>query len=91
LCIDVLEAGAIDGVLVGTGNVPLIGADVVGEHGNTAGRRNRDNAAEPTGRRNILNAEGAVNIVHERPAPDVRNAANGGDVLGRHDRSRGSS
>ena len=83
------EAEAVHHVLVGTGDEGLAGIDVVGEHADLAARRHRQHAIEPPGLRGLGDRRAAVQHVDHRPAPDVRESADGLGVFRVHDDAGG--
>src|SRR5271156_176307 len=89
--IGALKARSVDGVLIGAGNVVLFCADVVRQHGYTSGRRSRNYPSDSARARQILDADGAIEIVDQRPSPHVSEPCQRRGIFGCHDRPRGSA
>jgi hypothetical protein len=86
--VEPLESGAIDGVLVGTGDEALFSFDVIGQHRDIAGRRCRYDIAEASRLGQTFDRLRAVAIVDQRPAPDVSEPTDHRDIFFGHNCAR---
>lgn len=84
----VQDAETVDHVLVGAGDDPLFGADVVVQHADRSGRARGDDPAEQARGGHLLHDRQAVVHVHQRPAPQIGQAAHAPQVVLGHPRTR---
>jgi len=84
LSIEALESSTVYSVLVWASDEALFLIDVVCEHGDLPRRRHGNHTPNTTRFWQLLDRKGTVEIVNQRPSPDVSEPANSGDVLGRH-------
>ena len=83
------NAEAIDEILRRAGDVALLGADIVVQHGKAIDRRHGSHAADQHGLRlDALERGITVEHVHQRPGPEIGEAADLAHEVGREPRAR---
>ena len=83
LAAEIENAEAVDEILAGAGDVALLRADIVVQHGKMVDRRDRRNAADEQRTPEPLERGVAVEHIHQRPAPEISEAADLAHELGR--------